>query len=254
MRKLYWFINAQLGLNPLRTYCALTALPRFVNDLLSFMKAYKGRLTLLPCLHDRFEESGFVKDEYFWQDLYVAQRIREANPERHVDIGSRIDGFVAHMASFREIEVFDIRPLHVTIPGVVFKQMDLMNPDGLVSNYCDSLSCLHALEHFGLGRYGDKVDIKGHESGLRNMVKMLRKEGIFYLSVPIGIERVEFNGHRVFDPRTFISLAAENQLILKSFAWVVREGIIVESLEPEKDFKSLSEQSYALGIFTFRKT
>lgn len=254
MRKVCWFINTQLGLNPRRTYRAFVALPRFVNDLLSFKKAHKGRLTLLPCLHDRFKESGFAKNEYFWQDLYVAQRIREANPERHVDIGSRIDGFVAHVASFREIEVFDIRPLDVKIPGVVFKQMDLMNPDGLVSEYCDSLSCLHALEHFGLGRYGDQVDPKGHELGLRNMLKMLRKGGIFYLSVPIGIERVEFNGQRVFDPRTFISLAAENQLILKSFAWVEREGIIVESLEPENSFKSLSEQLYALGIFTFRKT
>lgn len=254
MRKLCWFIDTQLGLNPRRTYRALAALPRFVSDLLSFMKAYKGRLTLLPCLHDRFEESGFVKNEYFWQDLYVAQRIREANPERHVDIGSRIDGLVAHVASFREIEVFDIRPLHVTIPGVVFKQMDLMNPDGLVSEYCDSLSCLHALEHFGLGRYGDKVDIKGYESGLRNMVRMLSKGGTFYLSVPVGIERVEFNGQRVVDPRTVVSLAAQNQLILKAFAWVGREGVLIEPREPEKDFKSLSEQLYALGIFTFRKT
>ena len=35
------------------------------------------------------------------------------NLKRHVDIGSRLDGFVAHVASFREIEVLDIRPLKV---------------------------------------------------------------------------------------------------------------------------------------------
>jgi hypothetical protein len=35
-------------------------------------------------------------------------------------------------------------------------------PDG----YCDSLSCLHALEHFGLGRYGDPIDPRGHEKGI----------------------------------------------------------------------------------------
>ena len=253
MKKAYWFINTQLGLNPRRTCRALAGLPRFVNDLLSFRKAYKGRLTLLPCLHDRSEESGCAQGEYFWQDLYVARRIKAANPGRHVDIGSRIDGFVAHIAGFREIEVFDIRPLNMKIPGVVFKQMDLMNPDTPVSEYCDSLSCLHALEHFGLGRYGDKVDIKGYESGLRNMARMLSKGGIFYLSVPVGIERVEFNSHRVFDPRTIALLAAQNQLVLKSFAWVEQEGALVESLDPEKDFKSLSEQSYALGIFTFCK-
>ena len=43
------------------------------------------------------------------------------------------------------------------MPGVVFRQADLMNPVSLPitagEGYCDSLSCLHAIEHFGLGRY-----------------------------------------------------------------------------------------------------
>ena len=37
--------------------------------------------------------------------------IYAARPEKHVDVGSRVDGFVAHVASFREIEVFDVRPI-----------------------------------------------------------------------------------------------------------------------------------------------
>jgi len=45
-----------------------------------------------------------------------------------VDIGSRVDGFVAHVASFREIEVFDIRPITTKVPGATFIQADLMNP------------------------------------------------------------------------------------------------------------------------------
>jgi len=62
-------------------------------------------------LDDRFDQSGTASGHYFHQDLLVASRIFINNPEKHVDIGSRIDGFVAHVASFREIEVFDIRSL-----------------------------------------------------------------------------------------------------------------------------------------------
>ena len=30
---------------------------------------------------------------------------------------------------------------------------------------CDSLSCLHTVEHIGLGRYGDPVNCDGHLVG-----------------------------------------------------------------------------------------
>jgi len=64
-----------------------------------------GLVAFNPQLHDRYMEAGATESEYFWQDLIVARWIQDANPERHVDVGSRIDGFVAHVASTREIEV-----------------------------------------------------------------------------------------------------------------------------------------------------
>lgn len=84
-------------------------------------------MKLMPCLHDRYED-GATKSEYFWQDLLAARAIHAAKPVRHVDIGSRVDGFVAHVASFLDCEVFDVRPISTVVPGVVFRQADLMNP------------------------------------------------------------------------------------------------------------------------------
>lgn len=84
--------------------------------------------------------------------MLVAQRIFEANPTRHVDVASRVDGFVAHLAVFRQVEVFGIRRLTTSARNIVFHRCDVMaeiKPEYV--NYCDSLSCLHALEHFGLG-------------------------------------------------------------------------------------------------------
>ncbi len=74
------------------------------------------------------------------QDLHVARRIHALKPERHVDVDSRIDGFVAHIASFREIEVFDIRPLDTPIPGVTFQMEDLMQLGESLIECTDSLS------------------------------------------------------------------------------------------------------------------
>lgn len=156
-------------------------------------------LGFFPCIEDKFDEGGVAKGHYFHQDLLVARRIFQNNPKTHIDVGSRIDGFVAHVASFRPITVLDIRPFTNNIPNIEFVQADFMAEldEGLI-NSCDSLSCLHALEHFGLGRYGDPVDYDGYMLGFRNLYKMLKVGGKLYFSVPIGPQRIEFNAHRVF--------------------------------------------------------
>lgn len=251
--RLYWFFSAQFGIDPRRMLNSLPGLMRYFRDLLRFRSGYSGRLEFLPCLHDWHLQGGATKSEYFQQDLFVARKIFEAMPEKHVDIGSRVDGFVAHVASFREIEVFDIRPIAATISGVKFRQEDLMSPTRGIVGYCDSLSCLHALEHFGLGRYSDPIDPKGFERGFANMASLLKTGGVFYLSVPVGIARVEFNAHRIFDPRVVIDLAAVHSLRVVALA-VIRQGGAVEELPlDEKELIDLGRQRYSLAIFTFVK-
>lgn len=251
--KIYWLLSAQFGFDPRRMVRSIRGIPRYVAGWFNFRREYKGRLEILPCLYDWYEEGGSTKNEYFWQDLHVARNIHLANPVKHVDIGSRIDGFVAHVASFREIEVFDIRPVTSLIPGVLFRQADLMNQSESLVEYCDSLSCLHALEHFGLGRYGDPIDPYGYAAGLGNMARILRPGGLFYLSVPIGRERVEFNAHRIFDPHSLVRLAAASGLLLREFAWIGPSQTIIQSFSLEQDMNELSKLRYVLGIFTFVK-
>lgn len=253
IRKTYWLLSTQFGFDPRRLVRSFRGIPRYIVGWLRFRKEYKGQLDVFPCLYDWYEEGGTTKDEYFLQDLHVARRIHLANPVKHVDIGSRIDGFVAHVASFREIEVFDIRPVTSVIPGVLFRQADLMNPSEPLPEYCDSLSCLHALEHFGLGRYGDPIDPHGYAAGLSNMAKILRPSGLFYLSVPIGKERVEFNAHRISDPSMLVRLAAINGLSLKEFAWIGPNRTLIQSSDAKQDMDKLGKLRYTLGIFTFVK-
>lgn len=253
LARLYWILITQFGIDPRKLTRSLMGLPRYTRDMIKFKSNYKGDMELVPCLHDWYEEAGSAKDEYFWQDLLVAKLIFKNNPTRHVDIGSRVDGFVAHVASYREIEIFDVRPITTIIPGIVFKQADLMNPMSGMTNYCDSLSCLHALEHFGLGRYGDPVDPHGFKSGLINMTQLLKKDGIFYLSVPVGHDRVEFNANRVFDPRIIVNLAHNNSLRIIDFTVILPGGNVEKMGITESDFTKIANMRYALGIFTFVK-
>lgn len=88
----------------------------------------------------------------------------------HVDIGSRVDGFVEHVAVFGEIEVFDTRGLSTDMLNIEIREADLMGClSGDSISYCDSLSCLCALECFGLGRYGDPISADEHLIGLNNI-------------------------------------------------------------------------------------
>lgn len=179
--------------------------------------------------------------------------IFETRPENHVDIGFRVDWFVAHVAKFREIEVFDDGPIKTNIPSVTFEQADLMKPVEGMAGYCDSLSCLHALEHFGLGRYGDPIDPEGFERGLVNMACLLRENGVFYLSIPIGIDRVEFNAHRVFDPRVIVNLAMQHSLRLSSLTVIQSDGRVGTLALDKAQLSNLASHRYALGIFVFQK-
>jgi len=258
LNRIIWFLN-QMGLDPLRLLYSLRGLVHYTRDWRKFRDCYSGTLSLMPCLHDRFEEGGETNNEYFWQDLLVARWIHEAEPLKHVDIGSRVDGFVAHVASFREIEVFDVRPVTTRIPGVSFTQADLMESNSikpLVVNggYCDSLSCLHAIEHFGLGRYGDPINPYGYQHGLANMAQLLRAGGTFYLSTPIGQERVEFNANWVFDPHNILRCCENAGMILEKLIVITSTNEPQECIVNAESLAELALQRYQLGLFVFTKS
>lgn len=253
VKRLYWFISSEIGFDARKFIRFFAGLPRYVRDWCRFRRVYAGRISIFPCLQDWHEGGGTASGEYFLQDLYVAQQIFAAAPQRHVDIGSRIDGFAAHVASFREIEVFDIRPVDSKVPGVVFRQADLMDADALPPAYCDSLSCLHALEHFGLGRYGDPLNPEGHLQGLRNMAGLLKPGGRFYLSGPVGVPRVQFNAQRIMDPRKLVRAAGEFGLTLVGMASMRPGGELHEAQDTDAAIAELEQQPYALGIFIFEK-
>ena len=205
---------------------------RYCRDRRRF-RAMAGAATMpwgreLPIFGEWREASG-SPGAYFFQDRLVARWLLAANPARHVDIGSRIDVFIGHLSVFREVEVIDIRPQPTPVPGVKFHQIDLTEPLPKEWNgTAESVSCLHTIEHFGLGRYGDAIDPGGHMKGLAQLKRMVRPGGRLYLSTPIGRERIEYNAHRIFAPLTMLSWFEEGWEIERS-AWIDDELNVSES-------------------------
>ena len=58
-----------------------------------------------------------------------------------------------------------------------------MKLDGIKNDSIDSLSCIYALEHYGLGRYGDPIDPDGWLKGLIEMQRILTRGGICILQL-----------------------------------------------------------------------
>jgi SAM-dependent methyltransferase len=206
-----------------------------------------------PIMYDKHSSSGVLNGYYFHQDLMVAKRVFVNRPVKHVDIGSRTDGFVAHVAVFREIEVFDIRPLLSKVDNIKFVQADFMQLDPALVDFTDSISCLHAIEHFGLGRYNDPIDADGHIKGLESIRRVLKKGGTFYFSTPIGPQRIEFNAHRVFGLRYLLDLFKDKYRI-EHFSYVDDLGDLHENIElTDRQIDSNLGCTYGCAIFEMIK-
>jgi len=238
----------QLGFFPISP-TKFARIPRYIKERNTFLKMGGLISRDYPIMSEYGESAGTAGGHYFHQDLLVSQFIFQANPSRHIDIGSRIDGFVAHVAAFRKIEIFDIRELSGSNhPNIVYSQANLMLGAG--EGITDSLSCLHTIEHFGLGRYGDPINPEGYILGFNNLIEMLKPSGVLYISFPIGkTNEVHFNAHRVFHPRDIFSWAP-NKLNLIRFDYVDDIGDL------HKNFDVLNNDldvTYGCGIYTFRK-
>jgi hypothetical protein len=61
------------------------------------------------------------------------------------------------------------------------------------------VTSLHAPEHFGLGRYGDSLDIAGVERAVAEYLRVLEPGRHLAISMPLGpVSRIEFNELRIY--------------------------------------------------------
>ena len=232
--RVFYHFLLELGVDPLRTVLSIPRLFRYITSIFFFIPYLlasrpRGKFvpfSLYPCIHDAGDASGTASGHYFYQDLIVSNLIFNHKPSVHFDIGSRVDGFISHLLSFQQsIIIGDVRQLKPFHPLVSFCTFDLLKPipSDQRAKY-DSISCLHVIEHIGLGRYGDTLCFDGPSIALRNLVLLMSDHAILYISHPCGPTRIEFNAHWVFSASDFYQLICKAGLAIEKSFFIDDDG------------------------------
>lgn len=162
-------------------------------------------------------------------------------------MGSRLDGYVAHLLVFCRVTYVDIRPVNISVRNLEFvggSITELPFADSEISH----LSSLHVIEHIGLGRYGDSVDPDGHIKAAAELCRVLAPGGTLILSTVVGRERLCFDGHRVFQPATIQDMFQD--LCLESISLI---DDTEKHLTEIGALERAGNCNYGCGIFVFKK-
>jgi SAM-dependent methyltransferase len=236
----------------LRSFAARRRFHREFHEFRRMAEAAPARFELAwedrwPCLKDRTSETKFDR-HYVFHTAWAARVLARTRPERHVDVAGWLP-FVTTLSAFVPVDFYDMRPARLPLEGLRSGEADLL---ALPFADCSvrSLSCMHVIEHVGLGRYGDPLDPDGDRKAIAELTRVLAPEGDLLFVVPIGRARIQFNAHRVYSYRQVLDLFATLSLV--EFALIPekaeRGDLLVGATEAQAD-----AESYGCGCFWFRR-
>jgi hypothetical protein len=222
----------------------------YIHGLKYFLKTNKRfsiKLTeLYPCMNDRLLTSP-IDRHYIYHTAWAARKLAELRPDIHYDFSSYLY-FSTIVSSFIKVKFFDYRPAKVILTNYDSEAIDLKSIN-LPSNSVKSISCMHVIEHIGLGRYGDELDEEGDIKASSELSRILMKGGDLLFVVPIGVPSIKFNAHRIYSFQMILDLFPN--LKLESWA-IIRENEDNGYLEncPKEIFEF---DTYSCGCFHFKK-
>lgn len=267
----YILIESKMVLNDIKSFLGrlFFKLKRFVFKKVNYLKLYinyvfdfikfkkyskKNNRFILnwknrwPILYDKTVSTGFCR-EYIYHTGWASRVLANTKPEIHTDISSSLY-FVSIASAFVPIDFYDYRPANLDLNNVKSKQGDLMNlPFNDFS--IKSLSCMHVVEHVGLGRYGDSIDSQGDLKAIKELQRVLAKDGNLLFVVPMGKPQIKFNAHRVYSYDQIINYFSD--LKCKQFVLIPEnpdDGGLVYNPSQELIKK---QQQNACGCFWFTR-
>lgn len=197
-----------------------------------------------PQFFDATSTTGF-DPHYFYQAVWAMERIAQYKAGFHVDVGSDVR-YVSQLTTHLPVIFVDIRPLVCDLPRLHSLSASLLALP-FANQSVQSLSCLHVVEHIGLGRYGDSLSVTGSRDACRELARVLAVGGNLFISTPIGQPLVQYNAHRIHAPSQIRALFSD--LTLVEFSVVDDAGRLRLSVRPE-DYETAG---YACGLFWFRR-
>jgi len=200
-----------------------------------------------PILSENTPNTDF-DTHYTYHPAWAARLLQKIQPEKHVDISSALY-FSAIISAFIPVEFYDFRPANLQLSNLKTGMEDLTAlsfEDGSIQ----SLSCMHTVEHIGLGRYGDPIDPDGDLKAIDELKRVLAPGGSLIFAIPVGKPRIQFNAHRIYSYEQII--AYFDGLKLEEFSLIpdnAGEVGMISNAAPEL----VKEQVYGCGCFWFTK-
>jgi SAM-dependent methyltransferase len=153
------------------------------------------------------------------------------------------------VSAFVPVQFYDYRPAQLTLSNLKTDFADLMClpfPDASVA----SISCMHTVEHVGLGRYGDPLDYDGDLKAIKELKRVTAVGGSLLFVVPVGEPKIVFNAHRIYSYEQIMDYFGDMELVEYTLVPdnALEKGIIVNATRQQT-----SEQQYGCGCFWFRK-
>lgn len=235
--------------------------PFILNDWRMYKKAVKAseksgipsRFSLrigdaYPCIKDKTMTTGFDR-HYVFHTSWAARKVKEINPAFHTDISSSLY-FCGIVSAFIPVRFYDYRPAELNLSGLESKAGNLMSLP-FEDNSIESISCMHTIEHIGLGRYGDPIDPEADLKAIRELIRVTKPGGSIIFVTPIGgSAKIEYNAHRIYTYDYILEYfkgldLAEFSLIPENAA---DGGIITNATKAHAD-----KEKYGCGCFWFKK-
>lgn len=225
--------------------------PFIFFDYIKFYKSKDNRFVFnlkdaYPCIKDKTIKTGFDR-HYVYHTSWAARKLKEINPEYHVDVSSSLY-FSGIVSAFLPVKFYDYRPADIQLDNLESLSADLLKLK-FEDNSIKSLSCMHVVEHIGLGRYGDKIDKNADLKAISELKRVLARNGSLLFVVPMGkISKIEFNAHRIYTLKQIKEYFSD--LELKEFTLIPEKSgdVICNATET-----NLENENYACGCFCFIK-
>lgn len=197
-----------------------------------------------PHLNDNTTITNFDA-HYVYHPAWAARIVEKIKPSKHIDISSSLH-FCSILSAFVPTEFYDYRPAKLNLSNLLSKKGDL-NHLPFETDSIESISCMHTIEHIGLGRYGDKIDPDGDLKAIVELQRVVKKGGNLLLVTPVGKPSLRFNAHRIYSFELINSLFKDFEL--KDFTLIDDLNEYKENADPSL----VKYSSFGCGCFWYVK-